>query len=185
VTTATFAAKPSKKTSDLCWTARVVCLLPLATAPLSFLVAEATDPTVTAYAFPFNLVFAVFYGLWWLLWPGLILTLLALVARRSPLLGVTLLVISLALSLCFWWRTLPSVLFVPPAFLAWQRHLLGGTLLVSSSCLVIGYLCLDPVPFEWDRTWALHYILPVCTLFLLSGLLHLAVWWQERARRAT
>jgi len=79
----------------------------------------------------------------------------------------------------FWALFFPGFLMWFPTTIAWRRHLLGGIMLTLSSSFTI--TCLFVV--GWAS--ALPYLLPVPMLILVGGLLHLAVSWQERAKKAS
>ncbi len=132
------------KDSRLCWTARIVCLVPWIAAPLLGLNAEATLGFMYETRFPFNLPLAMFgFFVCFLIFPGFLLTI--------------------------------------PTLIAWQRHLLGGILLVLLSGLFIGWICAPVYHLGQDVTTGISFFVAVPVLFLFGGILHLAVWWKERA----
>lgn len=78
---------------------------------------------------------------------------------------------------------IPALVFLlVPVLIAWRAHLIGGILLALIALIAanqIIYIRSASQPYGWERMEAILIVLPVAVVYLISGVLHITVWWRE------
>ena len=88
------AIEAPRKTSRLCWVARMFYLLPWIGITLSILTPILLKENSFPYVYPFNYIFTAVYFILWFVAPGFLLATVTAIALRRHLLGGMLLVVS-------------------------------------------------------------------------------------------